>query len=200
MEVQVLASRSPDHNPILVVLNKKKVGGRRDAGLFRIEDSWSAREDFKEVVHKAWKAKPRRDNQWETIKGKLTSCKRVIQIWVKKNAKANNRLINAKTKELEAIQRGQGGDGEEKVIKDAINELLEQEELSWKQRAKEEWLRHGDRNTKYFLACATQKRRQNTIDQIRDAEGKLCTMVTAIEEAFVRFYKELFTTAGPRNI
>jgi hypothetical protein len=38
-----------------------------------------------------------------------------------------------------------------------LYDLLEQEDLKWKQRAKENWLRFGDRNTKYIHACATQR-------------------------------------------
>jgi hypothetical protein len=59
----------------------------------------------------------------------------------------------------------------EAQIKDEIHELLEQEELKWKQRAKEDWLRYGDRNTKYFHACANQRKRVNQIDQIRNVAG-----------------------------
>jgi len=59
----------------------------------------------------------------------------------------------------------------EAQIKDEIHELLEQEELKWKQRAKEDWLRYGDRNTKYIHACANQRKRVNQIDQIRNVAG-----------------------------
>jgi hypothetical protein len=40
---------------------------------------------------------------------------------------------------------------------DELDSLLEQEELKWQQRAKVNWLKHGDRNSKYFHAAATQK-------------------------------------------
>jgi hypothetical protein len=111
-------------------------------------------------------------------------------------------IIRTKTKELEKIQEGAVGFNreKEKALRGKIDELLEQEELKWKQRAKEEWLKSGDRNTKYFHACATQRRKRNTIDQIHDGGGRLCRTVESIEEAFVNFYGELFTSARPTNM
>jgi hypothetical protein len=41
---------------------------------------------------------------------------------------------------------------EEKELREEINVMLEQEKLKWRQRAKENWLRNGDRNTKYLYA------------------------------------------------
>jgi hypothetical protein len=135
-------------------------------------------------------------------KEKLAQCKKTIQIWVKKSVQEVEGIIRTKTKKLEKIQEGAEGFNreEEKALRGEIDVLLEQEELKWKQRAKEEWLKSGDRNTKYFHACATQRRKRNTIDQIHDGGGRLCRTADSIEEAFVNFYGDLFTSASPTNM
>jgi hypothetical protein len=92
------------------------------------------------------------------------------------------------------MDNGDSAREDEARIKGEIHDLLEQEESKWKQRAKEDWLRHRDRNTKYFHACATQKRRRNTV------EGRLCSTPESIEGAFVNYYSKLFTSAKPRNV
>jgi hypothetical protein len=39
---------------------------------------------------------------------------------------------------------------ETSAVKKDLEVLLEEEDLLWKQRAKTEWLRSGDQNTKFF--------------------------------------------------
>ncbi|XP_059428542.1 uncharacterized protein LOC132162311 [Corylus avellana] len=86
------------------------------------------------------------------------------------------------------------------ALKEEINGLLEQEELKWRQRAKENWLRDGDRNNKYFHACANQRRRRNQIEQVDNSRGQPCTSQDSVEQAFIEFYQDLFTSAGPHSI
>ena len=69
----------------------------------------------------------------------------------------------------------------EKTLKEELQRLMEQEELSLKQRAKVDWLCHGDENSKYFHACVRQRQRRNGVEKIHDAAGNLCTTQTTIE-------------------
>jgi hypothetical protein len=45
-----------------------------------------------------------------------------------------------------------------------------------------------------------KKRRRNTVEQIRDEGGHLCTEIADIEAAFVGYYKGLLTSARPQNV
>jgi hypothetical protein len=55
-------------------------------------------------------------------------------------------------KQLEILQRNETVmDGQEiKELQQEIDFLLEQEDIRWKQRAKQNWYRNGDRNTPFF--------------------------------------------------
>jgi len=73
----------------------------------------------------------------------------------------------------------------ENQIKDELQNLLQQEDLKWRQRAKETWLQLGDKNTKYFHASASQKHRRNVVESIIDQYGRQCSTQGSVEEAFV---------------
>jgi hypothetical protein len=57
-------------------------------------------------------------------------------------------------------------------VEEETHHLLEMEELYWKQRAKCNWFQHGDRNTKFFHAWATERKRRNHIERIHDEVGR----------------------------
>ena len=62
--------------------------------------------------------------------------------------------------------------------------LLEQEELTWVQRARANWLKHGDRNTKFFQQYVSSRRKKKLITGLVDDQGNqhedghtMCSMV-----------------------
>jgi len=72
--------------------------------------------------------------------------------------------------------------------------------LKWRQRAKESWLQFGDRNTKYFHACATQRKKRSQILKIKDSAGHWCYHQEDIEKAFVDYYSELFSAGTEKDM
>jgi hypothetical protein len=73
---------------------------------------------------------------------------------------------------------------------------LNRRNLNWSQRAKENWLRYGDQNSKYFHACASQKNRKKYIEKIKDIGGRLCQSNEDIQSAFIQYYDDLFTVGN----
>jgi hypothetical protein len=70
----------------------------------------------------------------------------------------------------------------------------------WSQRAKALWLTHGDRNTKFFHQKASQRRRKNKIETIKDQQNVIQTDREKIEEIFLNHFQTLFTSQNPTNI
>ncbi|CAN0888133.1 Transposon TX1 uncharacterized 149 kDa protein [Linum grandiflorum] len=65
------------------------------------------------------------------------------------------------------------------------------EEISWKQKSRDDWIRLGDRNTKYFHRLANFNRRRNHIDEI-EVEGCVVEGQSNVANAAVNFYEKLY--------
>lgn len=94
--------------------------------------------------------------------------------------------------EIQGMEEQQLNDTEPKLRRE-VERLEVEEDLRWRQRAKE-WLKNGDRNTKYFHACATQRQRKNQITSIQDESGRVWETQDSIGGAFVHYFSTLFTS------
>ena len=56
-------------------------------------------------------------------------------------------------------------------LRDEIQALKNKEEVMWKQRSRNNWLKDGDSNTKYFHSRATQRNKHNYILGLEDDNG-----------------------------
>ncbi|XP_062110740.1 uncharacterized protein LOC133822422 [Humulus lupulus] len=63
-----------------------------------------------------------------------------------------------------------------------------------KQKAKANWLKEGDDNTKLFHQSLKQRKSHNTIYSIRDMHGNWVDPKDGVTEAFLSFYKDLLGT------
>ena len=70
----------------------------------------------------------------------------------------------------------------------------------WRQRARTQWLAKGDKNTKYFHAVATQRKRRNFIKGIRDDEGVWQAEDEVVSSVFVDFYTRIFTSSNVHDL
>ena len=111
--------------------------------------------------------------------------------------------IQAKRTALNNLTRG-NKDGvlsnEINSLKREINTLLDDEELYWGQRAKAHWLKEGDKNTKFFHAQASERRKQNTIAGIWDEVVNWCDEKESIAHAAINYFENIYTTTHPAQV
>jgi hypothetical protein len=86
-----------------------------------------------------------------------------------------------------------GAESQIKMVQKELGQLLDKEELWWRQRAKEEWLSSGDRNTRFFHACASARWHRNQVGMIKDKNGQSWENSDDVGEAFVKYFTTLFT-------
>ncbi|XP_075478725.1 uncharacterized protein LOC142519565 [Primulina tabacum] len=80
-------------------------------------------------------------------------------------------------------------------IKYNLTKLLSQEELHWKQRAKEYWLQYGDLNTQFFHSVATKRKERNRIKSLVDDRGVRHSNITNICKVVSTYFENLFEEA-----
>jgi hypothetical protein len=81
-----------------------------------------------------------------------------------------------------------------------LDKLMKQEETWWAQRAKANWLQHGDMNTRFFHLKASQRKRKNKINFILDQMGNRATSNKDIQHAFMNYFNNIFTSSNPTNM
>ena len=81
-----------------------------------------------------------------------------------------------------------------------INDPLDDEEIYWGQRAKAHWLREGDKNTSFFHAQASKRRKQNTILGIWDCCGRWCEGQDNIAQAAIDYFNNIYASSSPSGI
>lgn len=69
---------------------------------------------------------------------------------------------------------------------------IKRKELYWAQNSRLTWLKDGDRNTKFFHAIASNKRRKNSINSI-EIDGQVIDDPSSIKKEAAAFFKEIFT-------
>jgi hypothetical protein len=75
-----------------------------------------------------------------------------------------------------------------------IDELLEKEEIRWRQRSRVSWLRAGDRNTSYFHRRATWRQKKNRIEKLQTEHGKVIADTEQMETMATEYFSKLYQT------
>lgn len=192
--VEVLTGRSSDHGPMFSTMKKRGEKVWRKRSVFRYEASWAKEEGCDEVIKGAWHTM-QRDIQTQKIQAKLESCKTTHERWSKQTNSDRTKEIKEKSDLLKQLQDAESRYNVEDVkkIQRELGVLLQNEDLKWKQRAKRNWYAMGDRNPKFFHACASQRRRKNVIKKVMDEQNQVFNNQEDIEGAF----NNLFTSTRP---
>ena len=200
-ELVVEASTISDHAVLMVFLRGNKYFRRKEPR-FRHEASWYAVKEYQETILCAWNCDIERNDRWAQVNQKLSNCQRGILEWRVTAGGSPQKQISSLRKKLNMVQGSEGIQaGEDAILlQKEINSLLDQEDMKWRQRAKADWLRLGDRNTKFFHDSATQRRKKNQILKIKDERGTTWETPEKIKVAFVDYFTNLFMAGDGRNM
>ena len=153
---------------------------------FRFQAAWLTHTGFQNLIKGSWKDNlPLRENN-NHLADRLKEWNR-----------ENFGHIERRKRRLTRIQKILANPGNKHFLKldQKLRTELEdinQEELMWYQRSKEEWIKSGDRNTKFYHAAAMTKNQQKRVEDLKDDEGDWLTDPIALERVVQNYLHMLF--------
>ena len=163
MKVYHLVDSTSDHYALLVTDSRAR--HRPRVRRFHFEAHWVKREDCKSIIEASWGF----GVDLSTPKGiaeNLRICAADLSRWNSTVYGQIPKKIQDKRNRLNALpihEKEEDLSLEINRLRRELNDLLDDEEMCWGQRAKAHWLKKGERNTKFFHAQASKRRKQNTI-------------------------------------
>ena len=166
--------RHSDHRPVIVDVGdrvSKRWCQPMDV-MRKFEARWLEEEECNARVEQSW---------WRAMEeGELCMVevqKRMLSdlwIWDREVLGEMERRIKNSKRELERCRRrgiNQEQVNREHILRYKLERLQDQHHVYWKQRAHTAWLLKGDRNTKFFHAYASERKRKNLVKKLRDDGG-----------------------------
>jgi hypothetical protein len=139
----------------------------------------------------------------EDLRTKLSSLSTDLRKWDKQSFGNIRWQIGQLQRELGELRRDPlrlGPSPREEEITRRLVELFDQEEVMWRQRSSVQWLAAGDKNTHFFHMRASQRRKKNTIVELKREDGSLASGKEELGEMASSFYKELYTSEGIQGL
>lgn len=163
---------------------------------FRFENVWLCEADCCDVVRDNWFSLTS-----SSIQQKNMICGSALMEWGDHLARDFRKRMLECRKQL-AILRGRRdyeGVAEFTEARNRYNELLHSHEVFWKQQAKSIWLKEGDKNTHFFHASASTRKRQNSFGNLRKKQGVWCTKSDEVDDLIVDYFQSLFQSDGSNS-
>lgn len=116
-----------------------------------------------EIISNKWSSSPVLDRSVKAL-GK----------WAKHFVGSLQTRNHAKEKELASRLDDLNRDGlveDVSSCNEQLSELYKQDEIFWRQRSNDLWLKAGDKNSRFFRNATSTRKRTNTIDQIISRDG-----------------------------
>ena len=182
-----------DHRPIVAHLDEKAIKVRRQ---FRFEKRWIGEEGLLDSISRGWAS--RESMHSSGVVDKISRYRHEISMWRKNNLPYGKEKINSLQKALEEVQSDNSKTYEEVLdVSRKLKEAYRDEKLYWEQKSRTTWHAKGDINTKFYHALTKQKRIQNKIVGLYNAQGNWVNSDIEVEGVAVDYFNELFATSSP---
>lgn len=137
--VSSLVAYNSDHNSILINLSSNGEPERRHRRMFRYETYWGRKGECSNLIQEAWQGQTYEEKSLAAVRKRLTNCKYKLIRWSQDFETATKGVLEAKQVQIKSLQETNIGNHtmEIKQIQTEVSQMLEVEDLKWKQQAKQ---------------------------------------------------------------
>ncbi|KAH7851049.1 hypothetical protein Vadar_006669 [Vaccinium darrowii] len=132
---------------------------------------------------------------------RVKNCHQGLRKWSKTksfNAKKKITELQAKLKDI-GENNSPGMAGEIRHLETELGKAWEQEEAYWRQKYRKEWRIKGDRNTAFFDATVSRRRKRNKISSIQRQNGDWIEDNEEVVAEFQGYFQNIFQSEGITN-
>ncbi|GAV92473.1 hypothetical protein CFOL_v3_35852, partial [Cephalotus follicularis] len=183
-----------DHSPCILQFRKPSFTGSRP---FKYLNVWASHPSFLEVVKQVW-AQPVVASPLDAIGMKLRLLKRALKEFHSTHFKDLETectrlrlLIETQQALLDVNPANAEARNQEKKLMEEYYEASRKEEIYFKQKARINWLKLGDSNSKYFHKVVRVRQARNSIVKIQKSDGEWTQSQQEVGEESVQFFSDL---------
>ena len=198
-----LFSHAFDHRPLLLLAKSDLRHRGKSTRSFRFEEAWLMRADCEEVITEAWGSVDSLDSGLRCIKKKISRCGSILQAWGASDTNpdvAEIKRVQKKVEELSMAELTEANKSEFLVASKILDDLLLKQEFYWAQRSRVAWLKHGDKNTKFFHSKASQRQRRNFIHGVRDNNNIWVEEPEEVADVAIDDFESIFHSGSCRRM
>ncbi|KAL5772200.1 hypothetical protein ACOSQ2_012124 [Xanthoceras sorbifolium] len=190
--VKHLPRINSDHCPILLNLHSSHIPCSA-LKPFRFEATWMRHDGFNGVVRSCW------TSTCGGISNKMHSLASNLKVWNKDSFGCIFKRKRVLLARILGIQRSLSGKYNSSLVSlenqliCEYNEIAKQDEVFWQQKSRINWLKNGDRNTKFFHLSTMIRRRRNKIEGLKDINGDWVEDKDGLKLLACNYFKTLFS-------
>ncbi|XP_061370281.1 uncharacterized protein LOC133312998 [Gastrolobium bilobum] len=190
VHVHILPRIKSDHNPLLVSVDRLQV--MRGPKPFRFMVSWQEHPDFCRFLKDNWDQNRQLEVMLHDIIPPLQDWNRNIFGHIGKRKEG----LMARIKRIQQQRETHDSiwlQSQEECVQQQLTITMEQEEMLWFQKSRQNWIVDGDRNIRFYHLKAVIRRSQNKILRLKSESNQWITNEHQLQEMGIQFYTKLFT-------